>query len=72
VRVSSPPAALALAAKLAARVEGDIQALDDLRFVLRILDLASAEGALAAAVPYIAERYLPADTRPTLEALLGR
>lgn len=72
LRAWTPPAPYVLAVELAARAEGEPGALDDLRFVLRILDVRSAESALASVTPYVPERYLPSDTRATLGALLAR
>jgi hypothetical protein len=72
VRAWTPPAPYVLAVELAARAEGEPGALDDLRFVLRILDARSAESALGFVTPYVPERYLPSDTRATLGALLAR
>jgi len=48
------------------------RALDDLRYVLRILNVSSAEAALEVAGRYFSERQLPGAARETLEGLLPR
>jgi len=72
LRAFAPPPGYALAMKLAARPEGDDGAADDLRFLLRTLNLGGTDAALAVVGHYMAERQLPADTRATLTGLLGR
>jgi uncharacterized protein (DUF1778 family) len=72
VQVFAPPPAYALAMKLAARSESDARATGDLRFLLRTLNLLSAEAALSAVGQYVTERQLPGDTRAVLTSLIGR
>jgi hypothetical protein len=62
-----------LALKVAAlALDAGPRALDDLRYVLRILNVSSAEAALEIAGRYFSERQLPGAARETLEGLLPR
>lgn len=61
-----------LAMKCAAmRLGAEFHDLDDVRFLLRALDLHTVEEALAVVTRYFAESALPATTRLALEDLLG-
>jgi hypothetical protein len=71
VRVFEPLPAYVLAIKCAAmRLKDDFQELDDVRFLLRALNITSTEHALEVIVPYFATRQLTEDTRINLEAIL--
>lgn len=62
-----------LAMKCAAmRLGEEFQDLDDVRFLLRYLDIDSVEEALEVVTRYFDEARLPAKTRLALEELLGR
>jgi hypothetical protein len=71
LEVLAPPPAYVLAVKLAsADTPGAGGPEHDLRYLLRSLNLRSADAALAAVTPYLAERQLPSTTRARLAALL--
>ncbi len=70
VFVASPRYLLAM--KCAAmRLGEEFHDLDDVRFLLRILDVATAEEALDIVRLYVDERDVPAKTRFALEEILG-
>lgn len=61
-----------LAMKCAAmRLGAEFRDLDDVRFLLRLLDLRLAQDAMAVVTRYYDEDQLPAKTRLALEELLG-
>lgn len=61
-----------LAMKCAAmRLGEEFHDLEDVRYLLRYLDIGSPEEALAVVTRYFDEERLPAMTRPALEELLG-
>jgi hypothetical protein len=61
-----------LAMKCAAmRLGAEFSDLDDVRFLLRLLDLQSADDAMVIVTRYYDESQLPAKTRLALEELLG-
>ena len=67
-----PPLEYVLALKIASlRAGADDRAVDDLRYVVRALNLVSADAALEIAGRYFAARQLPADARATLQGLLA-
>lgn len=70
VRLFAPPPAYALAIKLASRSESGLAATEDLRFILRILNVSGIGAALSLVGNYFAERQLPSDTRDVLAPLL--
>lgn len=62
-----------LAMKCAAmRLGEEFQDLDDVRFLLRYLDISTVAGALEIVTRYFDEKRLPPKTRLALEELLGR
>lgn len=62
-----------LAMKCAAmRLGEEFHDVEDVRFLLRVLDLTTVEEALAVVTRYFDEERLPAKTRLALEELLGR
>jgi hypothetical protein len=66
-----PPLEYVLALEVAAlRLGVGACALDDLRYVLRALNVTSAGDALAITGRYFAERQIPQDARPILDGLL--
>jgi hypothetical protein len=70
--VFQPPPEYALALKLAAlRLEPSARDLEDLRFLLRALNLGSEEGARASASRYMADRHLPAHAPGVLRRVLN-
>ncbi len=67
-----PPLEYVLALKVVAlRLEKGARALDDLRFVIRALNLISAAEAVAITTRYFSERQLPPDATPALEAIFA-
>jgi len=71
VRVFDPRPEYVLALKCAAlRLGEDSAATDDLRYVLRAMNVTTADVALSLVERYFAERQLAPDTRARLEALL--
>ena len=69
--VFQPPPEYALAMKLAAlRPEPSARDLEDLRFLLRALNLGSEEGARVAVGRYIADRHLPSHASGVLRSVL--
>ena len=72
VAVFQPPAEYVLAVKLACS-SGDPGAADmeDLRFLLRALNIVSESGARASISRYVADRHLPLGARRALSQLLG-
>jgi hypothetical protein len=72
VAVFQPPPEYALAMKLAAlRPEPSARDLEDLRFLLRALNLGSEEGARTCASRYVADRHLPAHAQGVLRSVLN-
>jgi hypothetical protein len=72
LRVFAPLPEYVLAMKCAAmRLGEDFREMDDIRYVLRAMNVASAEEALGFVTRYFTERQLPADTRERLSDLLG-
>ena len=67
-----PPPEYALAIKVAAAASPiGAREVDDLRFLLRSLNLTTADAALAVVTRYFAERYLPPDAPAMLDRLLS-
>jgi hypothetical protein len=68
----APPAEYVLAVKVAAlRVDADARALDDVRYLLRALNLRSAAAALDIVSRYFGPRQLAPNTEPLLRGLLA-
>lgn len=62
-----------LAMKCAAlRLGEEFHDLDDVRYLLRYLDISSSEEALAVVARYFDDEHLPPKTRLALEEILGR
>ena len=60
-----------LALKCAAmRLGDDFREKEDLRYLLRAMNLSTADAAIAAVAPYVAERHLLPDVRARLNDLL--
>ena len=55
----------------AARSPVGARDIDDIRFLLRSMNLTTAPGALAVVTRYFAERYLPPETPDLLARLLS-
>jgi hypothetical protein len=71
LEICAPPPEYILAVKVAcARSEPPSRDLDDLRFLLRALNLVTSDAALATVTRYLGERHLPAHARDTLRHLL--
>lgn len=71
VRVFEPPPEYALAvACAAARTEDDARGLEDLRYLLRAMNVTSVDTALSLVRAYFADRQLPSTARARLEAIL--
>jgi hypothetical protein len=72
VAVFAPVPAYVLAVKCAALgLEEGESALDDVRYVLRAMNIRSADEAMDTVQQYFVERQLPPGTRGTVEALVG-
>ena len=72
LRVFVAPPRYLLAMKCAAmRLGEEFHDLDDVRYLLRYLNISTAEEALAVVTRYFDEEHLPAKTRLALEELLG-
>jgi hypothetical protein len=72
VRVFSPLPEYVLAVKCGAMMLADaFQEMEDVRYVLRAMDLPSADAALATVTRYIPARQLDPSVRPALLSLLG-
>jgi hypothetical protein len=72
LKIFAPPAEYVLAVKVAAlRADPTSRDLDDLRFILRALNVDSAEAALAVATRYIAERHLPPYALEVMKRRIG-
>jgi hypothetical protein len=67
-----PPLGYALAMKLGCLPAPPSAAdLDDLRFLLRSLNVGTEEAALSAVAPYLADRHVPAHAKAALGTLVG-
>jgi hypothetical protein len=72
LRLFIPPTEYALAVKVAAlRLGQDPRDVDDVRYLLRSLNIASANDALAVVTRYFADRQLTPAAKATLETLLS-
>jgi hypothetical protein len=72
LRVYTARPAYLLAMKCAAmRLGGEFQDLDDIRFLLRLLDIRDVDTALTTIAAYLDVERLPPKTRLALEELLG-
>ena len=71
VFVAQPAYLLAMKC-VALRLGEEFHDLDDVRFLLRYLDISSVEDAMAVVLRYFDEREIPPKTRFALEELLGR
>jgi len=70
--VFQPPPEYALAVKLAVlRPDPSTRDLEDLRFLLRALNLGSEEGARASVARYVADRHLPPHASSVLRSVLN-
>ena len=71
LKAFTPPPEYALAVKVAGGSPMGAREVDDLRFLLRSLNLTTAGAALAAVTRYFAERYLAPETPALLARLLS-
>jgi hypothetical protein len=72
LRVFASPPAYAFAMKCAAlRVDAAPSDFDDLRYLLRFMNVQRPEAAMSLLERYFSERQLPADIRETLQGLLA-
>jgi hypothetical protein len=72
LKIFAPPVEYVLALKVAcARPAPSSHDLEDLRFLLRALNLTTRDTALAAVSRYVGQRHLPAPAHDTLRRLLG-
>jgi len=72
VRVFTPLPEYVLAVKCAAMRLGEaFQEMDDIRYVLRAMNVTTAEAALSIVSDYFTDRQLPPETRARLDSLLS-
>ena len=72
IQAFTPPPGYALAMKMAAaRSPLGAREVDDIRFLLRSMNLTTAPAALAVVTRYFAERYLPSEAPALLSRLLS-
>jgi hypothetical protein len=69
IQVFAPPVEYALAMKVASLPPDSPRAVDDIRFLLRLLNLGTAAAATDVISRYVAERHLPAHARDVLQRL---